>query len=193
WRFIQGGMDPEGRGTDAKGIAYRTFYVISGLIYATLAVQAIRIALGAGGGGGGNETTKLAFGLMSKPWGVWVIGLAGVVIIGYALRQLTRAWTADISRQFMLSEVSAGWRIWVIRLSRFGMAARGVVFTIIGWFLLQAAWQHDPQEAQGLAGALRSIEQTAWGPWLAGLVAVGLAAYGVFTFLKGRYRRIETT
>ncbi len=130
---------------------------------------------------------------MANDWGVWLIGLVGVLIAAYGIHQLIKAWTSDISNKFQLSQVSAGWRKWVVRLSRFGMAARGVVFVIIGWFFLEAAWQHDASEAKGLSGALRSIEQTAYGPWLAGLVALGLIAYGIFTFLKGRYRRIDVS
>lgn len=193
WRFVQAATDPERRGTDAKGIAYRAFYVVSGLIYGSLAVQALRLAIGRAGGGGGDSTAENASTLMSNQWGAWLVGLAGLIVAAYGLHQLVKAWQADFSRQFQLSEVSAGWRKWVMRLSRFGTAARGVVFVIIGWFLLRAAWQHDPSEARGLSGALRTIESTAYGPWLAGLVALGLIAYGIFTFLKGRYRRIETT
>ena len=189
WKFVQAANDPENRGTDAKGIIYRTAYVISGVIYGSLAVQALRLAFGSGSGD--ESASQTASGLMANQWGVWLVGLAGLGVAGYGVHQLIKAWTADFSRQFRLSQVSAGWRKWVIRLSRAGMAARGVVFLIIGWFFLKAAWQHDPSEAKGLSGALQMIEQTAYGPWLAGLIALGLVAYGVFTFLKGRYRRID--
>lgn len=193
WRFVQAATDPENRGTDAKGIAYRIFYVVSGLIYASLAIQALRMAFGSSGGSGGQSASQQASGIMANEWGVWLIGLAGVLIAGYGIQQLIKAWESDISSKFQLSQVSPGWRKWVVRLSRLGMASRGVVFVIIGWFFLKSAWQHDASEATGLSGALQAIENTAYGPWLAGLVALGLIAYGVFTFLKGRYRRIDAS
>ncbi len=35
-----------------------------------------------------------------------------------------------------------------------GYAARGVAFALVGWFLVTAGLQHDPQEVRGLDGAL---------------------------------------
>lgn len=192
WRLVQAVTDPEDRGDDAKGLMHRAFYVVSGLIYGSIAIQALRMAIG-GSSGGGQSTEQRASGLLAETWGVWLVGLVGAIIIGYGIRQLVKAWTSDISKQFKLGEVSARWRTWVIRLSRFGMGARGIVFLIMGWFLLKAAWTHDASEARGLAGALRTVEQTAYGPWLAAMLGAGVVAYGIFTFLKARYRRIETT
>ncbi|HEV2129901.1 MAG TPA: DUF1206 domain-containing protein, partial [Longimicrobiaceae bacterium] len=52
WRFVQAALDPEHRGTDAKGIAIRLGYAISGVIHAGLAIEAARMVLGNGGGSG---------------------------------------------------------------------------------------------------------------------------------------------
>ena len=49
WRFVQAGLDPERKGSDAKGILVRIGYVVSGLVYAGLALAAIRILSGSGG------------------------------------------------------------------------------------------------------------------------------------------------
>ena len=79
---------------------------------------------------------------------------------------------------------------WAIGLSRFGIAARGVVFALMGVFVLQAAIQADPQEARGLDGALESLQGQSYGPYLLGLAALGLVAYGAYCLLNARYRRI---
>jgi hypothetical protein len=78
------------------------------------------------------------------------------------------------------------------RLGRLGLTARGIVFATIGWFLIQAAWQYDPEEARGLAGALQTLERQPYGPYLMGGVALGLFAYGIFQIAKGRYGVIAT-
>lgn len=68
--------------------------------------------------------------------------------------------------------------------------ARGC-FVIIGFFLLQAARQSDPNEVRGLDGALQSLAQQPYGPWLLGIVALGLLAYGIHAGVQARYRRIN--
>jgi Na+/proline symporter len=65
-----------------------------------------------------------------------------------------------------------------------------VVFTIIGIFLIVAAVKNNPQDAKGLDSALIALVQQPFGPWLLGLVALGLIAYGVYSFVEARYRRL---
>src|SRR3712207_7941729 len=46
-----------------------------------------------------------------------------------------------------------------IRSGRFGLTARGIVFGIIGAFLIQAALHSNAGEARGLSGALAALQQ----------------------------------
>ncbi len=79
------------------------------------------------------------------------------------------------------------------RAGRLGHAARGVVFIVIGLFLAQSALQPDPDEAHGLGGTLSALAAQPFGPYLLGLVACGLVAFGLFMFVVARYRRIGTS
>ncbi|HEV7500568.1 MAG TPA: DUF1206 domain-containing protein, partial [Vicinamibacteria bacterium] len=81
-------------------------------------------------------------------------------------------------------------RRWVRRIGRAGLSARGVTFGIMGWFLVQAARTFDAHQARGLAGSLRSLAHHDDGPWLLGIVAVGLTAYGVMSLVDARYRSL---
>ena len=45
-------------------------------------------------------------------------------------------------------------------------------------------------EARGLGGALATLAQQPFGPWLLGLVATGFVLYGLFTMIQARYRRL---
>ena len=71
-----------------------------------------------------------------------------------------------------------------------GHLARGVVFGLIGFFLVRAAWQYDPQEAVGLDGALSKVVRADYGDTLLGFVAAGLIAYGLYCYVEARYREV---
>jgi Na+/proline symporter len=190
WRFVQAIKDPEHKGDDPKGLARRAGYAISGLIYAGLALSAIGLIRGSGGGGGNSEQGWTAK-LLSQPFGQWLVGLVGALVIGIGFYQLYEAYKAKFRKEMKLHEMSPTEETWATRIGRFGLAARGVVFVIIGFFLLQAARQSDPNQARGLDGALKALAQQPYGPWLLGIVALGLVAYGIYQGVQARYRRIN--
>ena len=77
-----------------------------------------------------------------------------------------------------------------IALGRFGMFSRGVTFTVIGWFLVQAGMQHDPSKAQGFGGAFLFLLSQPYGPFLLGVVALGFVALGLHSFACARWVRL---
>jgi hypothetical protein len=190
WRLFQGLLDPENEGTDAKGIVKRSDHVINGLFHAALAFSAGQLALGSGGGGGGSPGDWTAR-LLAQPLGRWLVAIAGAVIVGAGLYQFYKAYTADFRDELKLGEMDGWEKTWATRSGRLGYAARGVVFGVIGVFLIQAALQTDPDKARGLGGALETLAHGPFGPYVLGAVAFGLVAYGVFMFVVARYRRIE--
>jgi hypothetical protein len=179
WRLYEGVMDPEDEGRDAKGIVKRLDHVLNGLFHGALAFTAGQLALGSGGGGGGSPDDWTAT-LMSQP-------------LGAGLYQFYNAYKADFREKLETDEMSLREKRWTTHAGRLGYAARGVVFGVIGVFLIQAALQADPDEAKGLGGALETLARQPFGPYLLGAVALGLVAYGVFMFVVARYRRIEST
>jgi hypothetical protein len=193
WRLVEASLDPERNGKDAKGLVKRTGYVVSGLAYGALGIEAVRLVLGSGGGQGGNQTQDWTAQLMAQPLGRWLVGLAGLVVIGVGLWQFYEAYSAHFRKELMLNRLSEQQRDWVIGSGRFGFAARGVVYVLIGSFLVQAARHANPSEAGGLGEALATLAQQTYGPWLLGIVAIGLMAYGLFAMVLARYRRIFVT
>jgi hypothetical protein len=55
---------------------------------------------------------------------------------------------------------------------------------------LIAAIQYDPDKARGLDAALRALAELSYGPWLLALTAIGMAAYGLFSIVQARYRKV---
>jgi hypothetical protein len=141
WRFIQAIKDPEHEGTDTKGLAKRLSYAANGFVYGSLALSAISIVIGSGSGGNSNSTQDWTGTLLSQPFGQWLVGTIGAGVIGLGFYQFYTAYKAKFCKKMDLSEVSDSQQNWIIAIGRFGLAARGVVFCIIGFFLIQAARQ----------------------------------------------------
>jgi hypothetical protein len=188
WRFVQAVLDPENRGNDAKGLVERGSMLASGIGYAGLALLAARMASGSGASDSGSQGT--AAGLMDKPFGRWLVILAGIAVIASALYQIYEAYTKKFRKRLKLEEMNADEERLATHTGQVGLAARGIAFLVSGWFLIQAGLRYDPNEARGLGGALASLASQPYGPWLLGLVALGLIAYGAYSFLEARYRKI---
>jgi uncharacterized membrane protein YidH (DUF202 family) len=192
WRFIQAFMDTEKKGTDGKGLAVRVGYAVIACIHVGLAISAFAIASGSNGGNG-NSTPGWTAQLMSQPFGQWLVGIVGGIVIAIAAVQFYRAYSLKFRRKLKLSEMSSTEDKWATRLGRIGYAARGIAFGIMGTFLVVAAIYADPQQARGLDGALDTLARQPWGWVVLGSVALGLIAYGIYMFVEARYRRMVIT
>lgn len=191
WQVVRAILDTEHMGSDAKGLLGRAIYAGVAIIYAGFALTAIRMAMGAGTGQGSTEKAQgWTAWLMSQPMGVWLVGMVGAAVVANGLFQFYRAFKSNLTDDLNLTDVSATHREWITRIGRAGYAARGVAFVMIGGFLIAAALHTNPGEAQGLDGALATLASQQFGPYLLGLVAAGLAAYGVFALVEARYRRM---
>ncbi|MEQ8765606.1 MAG: DUF1206 domain-containing protein [Planctomycetota bacterium] len=194
WRIAQAFVDPNDEGTDKEGAIKRVAYVISGVIHLGLTAYAFSFVFGGsssssgGGSGGASDWTAK---LMGQPFGQWLVGIAGIVIITVGVRQFMRAYQASFMDNYDQSKLSGKSRMWSKRLGQIGLSARGVVFALMGIFVIRAAIQADPSESRGLGGALSNLAGQPSGPWLLGIVAAGLVAYGVFCFSYARYRDFQ--
>lgn len=191
WRFVQALKDVEGKGRSAKGLVARGALAVSGFIHASLGLFAFQLLQGRGGRGG-DETRDLTARLMSQPFGRVLVAAVGGVVLVFAFQQLKQAWTGHMLDKLELTGVAARQRTSVERISRAGVAARSVVFLVMGVFFLLAALRSNPGEARGLGGALATLAAQPFGPWLLGVVAAGMVAYAVYQLLEARYRRIRT-
>lgn len=194
WRFLEALVDPYDAGSDAKAIARRVGYAVSGLIYLGLAVWCAWLVLGNGGGnagGGGSAGQEWTAKILAQPFGQLAVGVAGAIVAGVGLYHFYRAYRSSFMKRYRTSSMSASQRQWVERLGKFGLSARGVAFCIIGGFLIQAALEADPSETRGLSGALDALGAQPYGPWLLGVVALGFVAYGLHCAAQARFSHFD--
>jgi hypothetical protein len=81
-------------------------------------------------------------------------------------------------------------RLAISALGVYGLIARGALFCLVGGYLINAAWRHDPRYSGGIAGALGGLKQQPYGAWLLGAVAVGLLCYGLCEIVKEPFRKL---
>lgn len=189
WRFVQAILDPEHLTTGVASVLQRMGCGISGLAYTGLAFTAVELICGSRGSG--NNTTQIWIArLLVQSYGQWLVGTVGAVTIGLGFLHVYRALSAEFHKRLRLIEMSRGTQTWITQIGRFGLIARGVVFMLVGHFLIQAAYYSDPSRAQLTEGALRTLDRQP-NPWLLGVVALGLVAYGIHMGVLARYRRIN--
>ena len=190
WRFVQAVMDTESKGRSGKGMATRVMFFISGLVHMALGVAAFRELQGMGGGRSGS-TQSLTGRLLEQPFGRVLVVLVGLAVLGIAVEQLHQAWTGKMLRKLGLTGMAARRRTLVQRVCRAGVAARAVVFSIMGYYLVQAGLTANPRRAKGLPEAMATLGEQPLGQVLLGVVAAGLVAFAAYQLLEARYRRIH--
>ncbi|MFG0329926.1 MAG: DUF1206 domain-containing protein [Phycisphaerales bacterium] len=193
WRWTQTFADPENQASgDAKGYARRVVYFVSAVIYTGLTIWTVKLLMGSGSSSsGGDRSEAWSAQLMGETWGRWLLGAVAVMIIVGGFMEAGKAITQSYQKKLKLAQVDETPRKAIKFSATLGLAARGVVFFIIGGSLLYTTITQDPDEAKSFGEALASLRDQPYGTWLYGAVAFGVLAYGVYQVVKGFYRKIE--
>jgi fumarate reductase subunit D len=189
WRLAEAILDSNDQANGLKGLMKRLGYLGRAGLYGTLCALTIAKIVGASDGGGGNEQETTG-GVLAMPLGRWIVlavGLGFLVAAGY---QAYRAVTCKFEGKLKKGEMNEVEEKGSIGLGIVGYTARAVVWSLVGAFLVKAAWEYDPKEARGLDGALLELAQQPYGRILLGVVSAGLIAFGLYCFVQARYRRI---
>lgn len=189
WRLVEAVGGPQDKaGVEAH--AERAASVGRTVIYGGLSAFAWAIVAGGEGADSGGSEQQQTATVLGWPGGVALVTVVGIVVIGIAAYQGYRAATQGFLDELRLGEMSAQEKKAATYLGIAGHVARGVVFALIGVFLVKAALEYEPQEAVGLDGALEELAGQPYGSFLLGLVAAGLLLFGLYCFVEARYRKI---
>lgn len=187
WRALEAIVDLDGVG-GGRGVVKRIGYGLSAAVYLGLAVIAIQLALGEPASG--QEPRTWVARVLAHPFGDVLVVTTGAGFAIYALLHLRSAITAGFQDDLQLSGLTRRQRSIALWAGRTGTAARGVVFAIIGYRLVLAGVHGRPGETRDVAGALRTLASGPHGDLLLGVIAAGLALYGIFVLFEARLGRV---
>jgi hypothetical protein len=151
------------------------------VVYFVLSWTAFRFATG-GGSSSKKQSTDFTASLMEKPAGQWLVAAVGLAIVGVGVYHVVKGW-----RKTFLRDLETHPSEWIVKAGRIGYIAKGIALGIVGGLFILAAVRHKPSEAGGLDGALRNLLGAPGGPVLLALVALGLIAFGVYSFGRARH------
>ena len=195
WRLVAAATDAESDGSDPSSLGKRILHAGRGAAYGLLGVSALRALdnVGSESAGHAQQTRDWTARLLDLPYGRELVVAVGLGVIGYAGYQVYRASTDKVKKHLDFAGADPGRAEWIVRLGRIGIAARAVVFALIGVFLVKAGMQSDSSEVGGIAQSLDAVAGAPFGRVALGAVALGLVAYGGYQLATARYRHIRAT
>ncbi len=188
WRLMRAALGHGAQQQDSKW--ERVAAGASGLAYAALCVTAVKILVGANSGGGANSPKKTTGGVLEWTGGTTIVAVIGAILVGVALYQGYKGVSKKFLEDSNTAQMGPQTERAFTALGVFGHLARMVVFGLVGYGLIKAAVNYDPQNAIGLDGALSQVSQYSYGPVLLGVVAAGLIGFALYSMADARYRKI---
>jgi len=188
WRVgeaVIGSKPGENRGQKDDSPAWKRVKSIAlAIVNFAIALSAIRFATG-GGKSSGQQNAGMSAQLMESGWGkalLIAVGIGVAAVGGYHVYK-------GAAKKFMKDlRVSGGTAITAVGIS--GYVAKGLVLAGAGILVIVASLQADPSKASGLDAAVKTLGQAPFGKFLLIVAALGIAAFGAYSFVRSRYGRM---
>ena len=128
--------------------------------------------------------------VLGWPGGQALVVIAGLVVIAIGIGLTIRGLKTDFEKHLDTGRMSRRTFEAVRRLGQVGYVARGIVFALVGIFVIKAAMDHQPGKAEGFDVALKSVAEAPFGQFLLMAAALGLVCFGAYCVAEARYRRL---
>jgi hypothetical protein len=189
WRIaeaIVGAKPGEGSGPrqDDTPIWKRAKPLGLAIVNFAIALSAARFAMGSGKQSS-QQNAGLSAQMMQSGWGKAVliaVGIGLVTVGGY------HVYKGAAKKFFKDLRVYAGSGIKAIGVT--GYVAKGVVLAGAGILVIVATLQADPSKATGFDAAVKTLGHAPFGKVLLILAALGMAAFGAYSFVRSRHGRM---
>jgi hypothetical protein len=141
-------------------------------------------------GSGGSNQAYVAE-LMQQPFGPWLVGLVALFIAGVGIYQFYYGLSEKYKKHVSEMDLQTDKASLLLRSGKIGYIARGIVWLIIAWMLINAAMHSNASEAGDTADVFRFLQEASYGSFLLGALGAGLACYGIFNFIRAGYEKFE--
>ena len=191
WRMLQAVFDADHEGVRWRGVSTRVSQGFSGLGYALLAVSAFRLLLHAPADPAADELARgreRAEQLLSLPMGNWLLVGIGLCIAGVGVANVVRGWREDFT-EYLACSARLCRRVGP--LARIGYVARGLAWLPLAALIVMAGLHSRAADVTSFGAALDVVERQPAGAWFLVPAALGFMAFGLFSFVEARFRRIR--
>jgi hypothetical protein len=190
WSVAAAGSPGAGAKSTAKKSGRRLGALASGFVYAGLCVSTIVAVAGRSPSSSTQQQKSTTAWLLGLPLGhalVIAIGV-GVVIAGCAV--IWFACSRKFEKSLASEKMGPRTHAWATGLGVAGNSAIGIIVVLVGIFLIQAADANNASASKGLDQTLRTVAVEPFGTALLLALAVGLIAFGLYSFVEMRFRRV---
>ena len=195
WGLIRFIFNPFHLSHDAKGFAVRIGYLVSAAAYGLLVIPTYALISGgaqpAQSGAQQGQIQQYSDQILVVPFGQLLVGSIGIILILVGLMQIFQGFSSGFERRIHLTKLNPVQLRRVRFLGRLGTIARGIVFALIGFFIVMAAYTANSQQIKGFDSTLTYIVQQPYGGWLMGVVALGLISLGLYSLCMAVFFRLK--
>ena len=152
-----------------------------GVVYLVLAFSAAKFAMGSGQSSS-RQNAGFSGQMMQSGWGIAVLIVVALVLVGVGGYHVYKGATKGFLDELTISRGSGMPWIGIV-----GYVAKGVVLIGVGILVVVATLTSDPSKASGVDAAAKTLGSAPFGRILLVVAALGIAAYGVYGFIRSRY------
>ncbi|SPY00984.1 protein of uncharacterised function (DUF1206) [Mycolicibacterium chubuense] len=187
WRIAEAvmGAKPKERSGQGDNPAWKRGKSLAlAVVNFAIALSAARFAMGSGQSSS-QQNSGMSAQLMQSGWGKVVLIAIGVGVIAVGGYHVYKG----VSQKF-LDELTVSGGRWITATGVAGYTAKGLVLGGAGLLVIIATLQADPAKASGLDAAVKALGQAPFGKFLLILAALGIAAFGAYSFVRSKYNRM---
>ena len=186
FRLLEGTVGRLDEEEGAKRLRKRAWSLCKVVVYGFFAASTVRFLVS--GGGTSEDAKKPTARVMELTGGRYLVAAVGLGIVVAGLVMAWKGLTQDFTDDLHMP--GGTMRTVVERTGQAGLTGRGLVYCLVGGFLLQAAVTFDPDKAKGLDASLKALADQPFGPVLLWFAVACLLAFAAWSFLEARYRDV---
>jgi hypothetical protein len=127
--------------------------------------------------------------LFDLPGGRWIVGAVAVITTVVSISMVYTGLRATFLGDLWKGRLTPALTVVAVTCGSAGNLARAVALGGVGVTFAEAAVTGDPERSTGLDGVLQALAQDPVGATVLVLVAVGVAAFGVYCGIDAYARR----